>query len=94
MSKVDEMRTFEGTLALPYEGLDTNSFDDAVWSAPLGQPQKAESQWGFHLILVKERGAGPRAIMGLRPHQSMSVSSKSKRQKTPGSRCDETHFVR
>ena len=63
MSKVDERRTFEGTLALPYEGLDTNSFDDAVWSAPLGQPQKAESQWGFHLILVKERGAGPRAIM-------------------------------
>ena len=42
--------------------MDTNSFDDAVFAAPIGVPQKVESQWGWHLLLVTERGNGPRAI--------------------------------
>ena len=44
------------------EGLDTTPFDDAVFAAPIGVPQKVESQWGWHLLLVTERGNGPRAI--------------------------------
>lgn len=62
MREVDEMRSFEGTMLLPYEGLDTNAFDDAVFAAPLNTPQKVASQWGWHIILVRERGDGPRAM--------------------------------
>ena len=63
MESVDEMRTPFGTLTLPYEGKDTTIFDDAIFAAPLGEPQKVVSQWGTHLILVTERGSGPRAAV-------------------------------
>ena len=60
MAAVEELRSFEGVLALPYEGGDTSAFDDAIFSAPLNEPQLVESSWGFHIICVTERGAGPR----------------------------------
>ena len=63
MANVDEMRSFEGVMELPYEGQNTRGFDDAVFSMPLNQPTKVQSQWGFHLVLVTERGAGERAIL-------------------------------
>ena len=63
MRSVDEMRSFEGTLELPYEGQNTRDFDDAIFSAPLNEPQKVQSAWGWHLILVTERGGGERAMI-------------------------------
>ena len=63
MAKVDEMRTFEGVMELPYEGQNTRDFDDAIFSVALNEPTKVRSQWGFHLVLVTERGAGERAII-------------------------------
>ena len=63
MAKVDEMRSFDGVMELPYEGQNTRSFDDAVFSAPLGEPVKVRSQWGYHLVLVSERGGGERAVI-------------------------------
>jgi len=63
MANVDELRSFEGRMELPYEGRNTRDFDDAVFAAPLGEPQKVKSQWGYHLILVSERGGGERALV-------------------------------
>ena len=63
MSKVDEMRSFDGVMELPYEGQNTRAFDDAVFSAPLGQPTKVATQWGYHVVLVTERGKGERAVI-------------------------------
>ena len=63
MGNVDELRSFEGKLELPYEGQNTQAFDDAVFSAPLNSVQLVESGWGFHLILVTERGSGERVIV-------------------------------
>ena len=63
MSKVDEMRSFDGVMELPYEGQNTRVFDDAVFSAPLNEPIKVQTQWGYHLLLVSERGVGERAII-------------------------------
>ena len=62
MSAVDELRSFEGKLELPYEGQNTRAFDEAIFAAPIGEPQLVQSSWGFHLILVTERGSGPPAI--------------------------------
>ena len=63
MAKVEEMRSFDGVMALPYEGQDTRAFDDAVFSVPLNEPTKVASQWGYHLVLVTERGGGERAVV-------------------------------
>jgi len=63
MSSVDEMRSFDGVMELPYEGQNTRDFDDAVFSVPLNQPTKVSSQWGYHLLLVTERGGGERAVI-------------------------------
>ena len=63
MSNVDEMRSFDGVMELPYEGQNTRLFDDAVFSAPLNEPTKVASQWGYHLLLVTERGDGQRAVI-------------------------------
>jgi hypothetical protein len=63
MATVDEMRSFDGVLELPYEGQNTRAFDDAVFDAPLDEPVLAESQWGYHLLLVTERGDGERAVL-------------------------------
>ena len=38
------------------------AFDEAIFAAPIGEPQLVQSSWGFHLILVTERGSGPPAI--------------------------------
>lgn len=65
MSTVDEMRSFEGVMELPYEGQNTRDFDDAVSSeqTSLNEPFKVRSQWGFHLLLVRERCSGERAVI-------------------------------
>ena len=63
MASVDEMRSFDGVMELPYEGQDTRAFDDVIFSAPLNQPVKVTSQWGVHIVLVTERGDGERAII-------------------------------
>ena len=63
MKNVDEMRSFEGVMELPYEGQNTRSFDDAIFSVPLNEVTKVASQWGYHLVLVSERGGGERAII-------------------------------
>ena len=63
MSKVDEMRSFDGMMELPYEGQNTRDFDDAIFSAQLNEPMKVKSQWGYHLVLVTERGGGERAML-------------------------------
>ena len=47
----------------PYENQDTRAFDDAVFSAPLNQPTLVQSQWGFHIFVVTERGGGERAVV-------------------------------
>ena len=62
MANVDEMRSFDGRMELPYEGQNTRAFDEAVFSVPLNEPQKVESAWGVHLLLVTERGGGTPAI--------------------------------
>ena len=63
MATVDEMRSFDGVMELPYEGQNTRPFDDAVFSVQLNQPSKVASQWGYHLLLVTERGGGERAVI-------------------------------
>ena len=75
MANVDEMRSFEGVMELPYEGQNTRDFDDAVFSAPLNTPTKVASQWGYHLLLVAERGSGERAVMA--PETPLSFSEAS-----------------
>lgn len=62
MATVDEMRSFEGRLELPYENQDTTPFDEAVFAAPLLDVQTCRSAWGVHLILVTDRGNGPPAV--------------------------------
>ena len=62
MRGVDEMLSFDGIMELPYENQDTRAFDDAVFSAPLNQPTLVQSQWGFHIFVVTERGGGERAV--------------------------------
>lgn len=63
MRGVDEMLSFDGIMELPYENQDTRAFDDAVFSAPLNQPTLIQSQWGFHIFVVTERGGGERAVV-------------------------------
>jgi len=75
MSKVDEMRSFDGVMELPYEGQNTREFDDAVFSAPLNEPVKAASQWGYHLLLVTERGGGDRAVIA--PEKGATIGEGS-----------------
>ena len=82
MSKVDEMRSFDGVMELPYEGQNTRDFDDAIFSAPLGEPQKVKSGWGFHLILVTERGGGDRAVIA--PETPVNFSGEVKVQDNRG----------
>lgn len=74
MRDVDELRSFDGRLALPYEGRNTRAFDDAVFAAPLGEPQLVESAFGFHIVLVTERGAGSRVIIA--PEDAVSVADE------------------
>ena len=56
-------RLRDGTLrgdALPYDGKDTASFDEAVFSlAALNVIHQVNSQWGTHLVLVTARGGPP-----------------------------------
>lgn len=75
MSNVDEMRTFEGRMELPYEGQNTRAFDDAIFAAPIGEVQKVTSFWGVHLILVTERGAGDRAVIA--PDKAVSFDAEA-----------------
>ena len=63
MANVDEMRSFDGVMELPYEGQNTRDFDDAVFGAPLNEAICVQSQWGFHLVVVTERGGGERAVI-------------------------------
>ena len=68
------MRSFEGIMELPYEGQNTRDFDDGVFAAPLNEPTKVRSQWGFHLVLVTDRGGGERAVIAPETPASFSPS--------------------
>ena len=67
--------SFEGKLELPYEGQNTRAFDDAVFSAALNEPTKVQSQWGFHLVLVTERGGGERAVIAPDAQETFSAET-------------------
>ena len=56
LGRIGELATLS---KLPYEGSDTNEFDQVVFSpaTPLGTPIKVNSQWGVHLVLIEARGA-------------------------------------
>jgi len=85
MANIEEMRTFEGIMALPYENQDTRAFDDAVFSVPLNEPQLVESQWGYHLILVTARGGGPRAAWAPAGNVAVNLSADSAPASNAGS---------
>ena len=55
-------RLTEGTLndesGMPYDGEDTYAFDALLFSADLGVVHQIKTQWGWHLVLISERGQG------------------------------------
>jgi len=54
-------RLTEGTLrgdSMPYDGQNTSSFDAVLFSEALGVIHLVSTQWGTHLLLIDERGAG------------------------------------